>query len=51
MGVWLFSRRNAIFAAIPFAVAGAWTIYLIALFVYAGASFFVVQHLRASPPS
>ena len=44
--IWLFSRRNAIFLAIPFALAGAWTSYLIALLVYSGASFFLVQHVR-----
>ena len=33
--IWLLSRRNAIFAAIPFALAGAWTSYLLALLVYA----------------
>jgi len=44
--IWLFSRRNAIFAAIPFALAGAWTSYLVALLAYAAASFFVVQHVR-----
>ena len=44
--VWLFSRRNAIFLAIPFAVAGAWTSYLLAILVYAGGSFFLVQHVR-----
>ena len=32
---WLLSRRNAIFAAIPFALAGSWTAYLIGLLVYA----------------
>lgn len=42
---WLFSRRNAIFAAIPFAIAGAWTAYLIAVLAYAGLSFFFVQYL------
>lgn len=42
---WLFSRRNAIFAAIPFAVAGAWTGLLVGLLVYAGISFFLAQHL------
>ena len=46
--VWLFSRRNAIFAAIPFAIAGAWTSYLVALLIYAAASFFLVQHVRHS---
>jgi hypothetical protein len=43
---WLFSRRSAIFAAIPFAVAGAWTPYLIVLLIYAAVSFFVIQHVR-----
>jgi hypothetical protein len=42
--VWLFSRRNAILAAVPFAVAGAWTLCLTALALYATASFFIVQH-------
>lgn len=45
---WLFSRRSAIFAAIPFAVAGAWTPFLIGLLLYAATSFFIVQHLRHS---
>jgi hypothetical protein len=44
--LWLLSRRNAIFAAVPFAIAGVWTSYLIALLVYAAASFFIVQHVR-----
>jgi len=48
--LWLLSRRNAIFAAIPFALAGTWTAYLIALLVYAMASFFVVQHVRHFGP-
>ena len=47
---WLFSRRGAIFAAIPFAIAGAWPAYLVALFVYAAVSFFIVQHVRHSTP-
>ena len=42
--IWLFSRRNAIFAAIPFALVGAWTAYLVAMLIYAAASFFLVQH-------
>jgi hypothetical protein len=46
--VWLFSRRNAIFLAIPFALAGAWTTYLLTILIYAGASFFLVQHVRRS---
>jgi hypothetical protein len=49
--IWLFSRRNAIFAAVPFAVAGTWTAYLIALLAYAIVSFFVVQHVRHSGTS
>ena len=44
--IWLFSRRNAILAALPFAAFGAWTSYLVALSLYAGASFFVVQHVN-----
>jgi hypothetical protein len=42
--VWLFSRRNAILAAVPFAIGGAWAAYLVALALYAAASFFIVQH-------
>jgi hypothetical protein len=45
---WLFSRRSAIFAAIPFAIAGAWTPYLVGLLFYAAISFFIVQHVRHS---
>ena len=48
--VWLFSRRNAIFAAIPFALLGAWSTYLIAMLLYAAASFFLIQHARHSVP-
>jgi hypothetical protein len=48
---WLFSRRNAILAAIPFAIAGSWTAYLLALLLYAAISFFLVQHIRHHPPS
>ena len=44
--IWLLSRRNAILAALPFAAFGAWTAYLIAISLYAGASFFVVQHVN-----
>jgi hypothetical protein len=43
---WLFSRRNAIFLGIPFAIAGAWTAYLLALLVYAAVSFYYTQHAR-----
>jgi hypothetical protein len=46
--LWLFSRRSAIFAAIPFAIAGSWTSYLVALLGYAAASFFIVQRVRHS---
>ena len=49
--IWLFSRRNAIFAAIPFALAGSWTAYLLAILGYAAASFFIVQHVRHHAPS
>lgn len=45
-GIWLFSRRNAIFAALPFAIAGSWTALLVFLAVYAAASFFLVQHVQ-----
>jgi hypothetical protein len=49
--LWLFSRRSAIIAAIPFALAGAWTSYLVAMFIYAIVSFFIVQHVRHRPTS
>ena len=42
--IWLFSRRNAILAAVPFALASAWALCLAALALYAAASFFIVQH-------
>lgn len=44
--VWLFSRRNAILGAVPFALFGAWTTALVALSLYAAASFFYVQFVR-----
>ena len=44
--VWLLSRRNAIFLSIPFALAGIWTAYLIAVLIYAAFSFFIVQRVR-----
>lgn len=44
--LWLLSRRSAIVAAVPFALAGAWTSYLIALLAYAALSFFIVQRVR-----
>jgi hypothetical protein len=49
--LWLFSRRNAIFAAIPFAIFGSWTPYLLGILLYAALSFFIVQHVRHRHPS
>ena len=49
--LWLFSRRSAVIAAIPFALAGAWTTYLVGLALYAALSFFIVQHVRHQPSS
>jgi hypothetical protein len=43
---WLLSRRNAIFAAIPFAFFGAWTAYMVFLAAYACVSFYYTQHAR-----
>jgi hypothetical protein len=47
---WLLSRRNAILLALPFALFGVWTTYLITLFGYAAASFFYLQHARRIAP-
>ena len=44
--LWLFSRRNAIFLGIPFAVAGWWTPFLVVLLIYAAVSFYYTQHAR-----
>jgi hypothetical protein len=49
--LWLFSRRSAIFLAIPFALAGTWTAYLVAMLLYAATSFFIVQRVRHLPSS
>jgi cell division protein FtsX len=49
--VWLLSRRNAIFLAIPFALGGVWTAYLLAILAYAAFSFFIVQRVRHHPSS
>src|SRR5436305_3801653 len=49
--LWLFSRRNAIVLAIPFAVGGVWTAYLLGLLGYAAISFFIVQRVRHGPTS
>jgi hypothetical protein len=45
-GHWLFSRRAAIWLALPFAFGGWWSLYLALIALYAAGSFFVVQHLR-----
>jgi hypothetical protein len=42
--IWLFSRRNAILGAVPFALFGAWLSLLVTLAAYAAGSFFYVQH-------
>ena len=44
--LWLLSRRNAIALAIPFALGGVWTAYLLGLLAYAAISFFIVQRVR-----
>jgi len=44
--LWLISRRNAIFLALPFALAGIWTAFLLVLLLYAAVSFFIVQKVR-----
>jgi hypothetical protein len=49
--LWLLSRRNAIFLAIPFALGGVWTAYLLAVLLYAAVSFFIVQRVRHLPSS
>jgi hypothetical protein len=48
-GLWLLSRRNAILAAVPFALVGAWTSYIVGIALYAAAGFFYVQHIRNLP--
>lgn len=49
--LWLMSRRNAVFLAIPFALGGVWTAYLLAVLFYAAVSFFIVQRVRHLPSS
>jgi hypothetical protein len=44
--VYLFSRRAAIWGAIPFAIGGWWSLYLAVLALYAAISFFVAQHVH-----
>ena len=45
---WHFSRRTAIWLALPFAIGGWWSAYLGLLSLYAAMSFFIAQHLRHS---
>ena len=45
---WHFSRRNAAWLALPFAVGGWWSAYLAVIALYAATSFFIAQHLRHS---
>jgi len=49
--LWLISRRSAIVLAVPFAIAGAWTSYLVVLLAYVVVSFFIIQHVRHQPTS
>jgi hypothetical protein len=42
--LWLLSPRSAVFLALPFAAAGAWSLLTVALALYAAVSFFIVQH-------
>ena len=45
-GEWHFSRRSAIWLALPFAIGGWWPAYLAILSIYAATSFFIAQHFR-----
>ncbi len=45
-GEWHFSRRSAIWLALPFAIGGWWPAYLAVLAIYAATSFFIAQHYR-----
>ena len=45
-GEWHFSRRSAIWLALPFAIGGWWPAYLALLAIYAATSFFIAQHFR-----
>jgi hypothetical protein len=44
--IWLFSRRNAIVCAVPFAMFGAWNAYLGSMALYAALSFFLLQYVQ-----
>jgi CheY-like chemotaxis protein len=46
---WLFDRRPAVVVASLIAALGWWTVVPVVLAVYAGASFFLVQHLVHRP--
>ncbi|HZU50772.1 MAG TPA: hypothetical protein VE968_02730 [Sphingomicrobium sp.] len=48
--MWLLSRRNAVLLALPFAIAGQWTAYLVAMLLYAAVSFFLFQRVRHLAP-
>jgi hypothetical protein len=48
---WLLSRRNTVFLAIPFALGGVWTAYLVAVLLYAAISFFIIQRVRHASSS
>ena len=43
--LWLLSPRSAVFAAVPFALFGAWSPLAVALAIYAALTFFIVQQL------
>jgi len=45
-GEWLFSRRTAIWLALPFAIGGWWEVYLGLVALYAMTSFFIAQQFR-----
>ena len=44
--MYFFSRRAAIWLAIPFAIGGWWNLYLGLMALYAAASFFFAQHVH-----
>ncbi len=44
--LYLFSRRGAIWLAIPFAIGEWWNLYLALLALYAATSFFLAQHVH-----
>jgi hypothetical protein len=44
--IYLFSRRAAIWGAIPFAILGWWSAFLGLLALYAAVSFFIAQHVH-----